>query len=70
MPESLGTQPVSAEPLWRLGTAYFSRKVTLTAAELGVFTVLADGPLTAEQLRRRSGQAQSRSSGNRLRSRV
>ncbi|AEB44728.1 methyltransferase [Micromonospora maris] len=51
MPESLDTQPVSAEPLWRLGTAYFSRKVTLTAAELGVFTVLADGPLTAEQLR-------------------
>ncbi|WP_066941489.1 methyltransferase [Microtetraspora fusca] len=48
-------EAVSAEPLWRLGTAYFSRKTILTAAELGVFTSLSERPATAEELGARLG---------------
>lgn len=35
------------------GLAFWRSKTLLTAVELGLFTVLADGPLTAEQLRER-----------------
>jgi hypothetical protein len=38
-----------------LGAAYRGAKVLLSAVELGVFTVLAEGPLEAEVLRRRIG---------------
>lgn len=36
-----------------LGLAFWQSKALLSAVELGLFTALADGPLTAEQLRRR-----------------
>ena len=35
------------------GLAFWQSKLLLSAVELGLFTALADGPLTAEQLRRR-----------------
>ncbi|GAB3153506.1 methyltransferase [Microbispora hainanensis] len=52
---SPASDAVSAEPLWRLGTAYFSRKTILTAAELGVFTSLSAAPGTAAELGERLG---------------
>jgi hypothetical protein len=51
--ETTPAAEVSAEPLWRLGTAFFARKVILIAAEMGLFTALADGPLTETELRER-----------------
>ncbi|MFF5212007.1 methyltransferase [Streptosporangium sp. NPDC000396] len=53
MTTQLPAEVVSAEPLWRLGTAYFSRKTILTAAELGVFTTLSGNPATADDLAKR-----------------
>lgn len=53
MPDSTEGQAVSAEPLWRLGTAYFSRKTVLVAAELGVFTTLSTGAATCAELEAR-----------------
>ncbi len=46
---------VSAEPLWRLGTAYFGRKTVLVAAELGLFTLLSGRTADAEEIRRELG---------------
>lgn len=37
------------------GLAFWRAKALLSAVELGLFTALADGPLSAEQLRRRLG---------------
>lgn len=39
----------------QLGTGFFAARTVLSAAELGLFTELAQGPLDAEQLRRRLG---------------
>ncbi|MCG5218872.1 acetylserotonin O-methyltransferase [Streptosporangium sp. KLBMP 9127] len=55
METASSTDAVSAEALWRLGTAYFGRKVVITAAELGVFTVLADSPADEESIRKALG---------------
>jgi len=41
---------VTPEPLLQLGLAFWGSKVFLTAAELGVFSHLARGPLVGQQL--------------------
>ena len=43
-----------------LGLGFASSKILLTALELGVFTVLADGPLTEPELRERFAAAARR----------
>ncbi|MER6950326.1 methyltransferase [Nonomuraea sp. NPDC000554] len=53
MTSEMTAPAVSAEPLWRLGTAYFSRKTVLTAAEFGVFTTLSGAPASADELAER-----------------
>lgn len=45
----------SSNPILDTGLAPWRSKALLAALELGLFTALADGPLTAEQLRRRLG---------------
>lgn len=45
--------PPDPDLLLATGLAFWRSKVLLSAVELGLFTALADGPLTAEQLRRR-----------------
>ncbi|HEY7297903.1 MAG TPA: methyltransferase [Xanthobacteraceae bacterium] len=42
----------SADPIIRIAFAFRDAKVLLSAVELDVFTVLADGPLALEELRR------------------
>jgi SAM-dependent methyltransferase len=44
---------ISARPLIELGTAFWGAKALLTAVEIGLFTELATGPATVEQLRTR-----------------
>jgi len=46
---------LSPEAIMKLGMAYWSSKVLLSAVELGVFSVLAAGPLDGETLRQRLG---------------
>lgn len=41
------------DPILETGLAFWRAQTLLAAVELGLFTALADGPLTAEQLRRR-----------------
>ncbi len=43
----------SPDAIMQLGLGFWNAKVLLSAAELGVFTELADGPLDGETLRRR-----------------
>lgn len=43
----------SPDHILAMGLAFWQSKALLSAVELGLFTALADGPLTAEQLRRR-----------------
>ena len=43
------------ERILQTGMAFWSSKALLSAVELGLFTALADGPLSAEQLRDRLG---------------
>ncbi|HVE66954.1 MAG TPA: methyltransferase dimerization domain-containing protein, partial [Solirubrobacteraceae bacterium] len=52
MPDSAAPSP---EEILRLSTAYWPSRTLLTAAELGVFTELAGGPLDADALRERLG---------------
>jgi hypothetical protein len=47
------TTPPTPDHILATGLAFWQSKVLLSAVELGLFTALADGPLTAEQLRRR-----------------
>ena len=47
--------PVDPGRILELGLAFESSKTLLSAVELGVFTELAKGPLTADQLRQRIG---------------
>jgi hypothetical protein len=46
---------LSPDRLIELGTAYWASRTLLSAVELDVFTVLADGPLPADDLRERLG---------------
>jgi hypothetical protein len=46
---------VSPNPILDTGLALWRSKALLAALDLGLFTALADGPLSAEQLRRRLG---------------
>ncbi|WP_028997467.1 methyltransferase [Azohydromonas australica] len=46
---------LSPEHILQTGMAFWGSKALLSAVELGVFTLLAEGPHTAEQLRRRLG---------------
>lgn len=46
---------VSPNPILDTGLALWRSKALLAALDLGLFTALADGPLNAEQLRRRLG---------------
>lgn len=51
-----GHVPVlSPDRILQLGTGFFAAKTVLSAAELGLFTELAKGPLDAEALRTRLG---------------
>lgn len=47
--------PPSMEHLMKIGLGFWASKTLLSAAELGVFTELAKGPLDAESLRQRLG---------------
>ena len=47
--------PLSPDRIVQLGTGFFGAKTVLSAAELGLFTELAKGPLDAETLRVRLG---------------
>jgi len=49
------TTSPTPEAIMKLGTAFWASKTMLTAVELGLFTELAKEPLTAEQLRERTG---------------
>lgn len=51
-------EPGPIDRIFRLGHAFRASKALLSAAELGVFTVLADGPLDCHQLRTRLGIAE------------
>lgn len=46
---------VTPERVMQIGLAFMGSKTLLSAIELGVFTVLADGPMNADQLRSRLG---------------
>jgi O-methyltransferase/methyltransferase family protein len=50
--------PTPIDRIFGLGHAFRASKAVLSAAELGVFTVLADGPLNCYQLRTRLGIAE------------
>ena len=41
---------VTPEPILQLGLAFWGSKTLLSAVELGLFTLLADGPLSADVL--------------------
>jgi hypothetical protein len=46
---------LAPDRLMELATAYWTSRVLLSAVEVGVFTALADGPLSGEELREHSG---------------
>ena len=50
-----GAPALSPDRLLQLGTGFLAAKTVLSAAELGLFTELAKGPLDAETLRTRLG---------------
>jgi hypothetical protein len=52
---SADNQPITPDRILQLGFAYWGSKTLLSAAELGLFTELAKGPLDAETLRQRLG---------------
>ena len=43
------------ERIMQIGLGFWASKTLLSAIELGLFTVLADAPMDAEQLRARLG---------------
>ena len=45
--------PPSPARIMETGMAFWPSKVLLSAVEIGVFTALADGPLTGEELRQK-----------------
>jgi Mn-dependent DtxR family transcriptional regulator len=47
------TTPVTPEAIMQLGFAFWGSKTLLSAVELGLFTLLADGPLSADDLTNR-----------------
>lgn len=49
------TQSPTPDKVMGLGFAFWGSKVLLSAVELGLFSVLADGPTTAEDLRKKLG---------------
>lgn len=51
----MSTEAVLPDRLTRLGLAFRESKAMLSAVELGVFTVLADGPLALLELAQRTG---------------
>jgi O-methyltransferase domain/Dimerisation domain len=57
LPSDSGREPaeVSPDAIFRLGLGFWSAKVLLSAVELDLFTVLANGPLDGDSLRRRVG---------------
>ena len=48
-------EPLDSGRILELGLAFWSSKTLLSAVELGVFTELAKGPLTTDELRKRIG---------------
>jgi hypothetical protein len=58
MPASPTTEPGPIDRIFGIGHAFRASKALLSAAELGVFTVLADGPLACDELRTRLGIAE------------
>jgi hypothetical protein len=48
-------EPLDSGRILELGLAFWSSKTLLSAVELGVFTELANGPLTTDELRQRIG---------------
>lgn len=50
-----GAATVDPGPIMQLGTAYWASKTLLSAVELGLFTVLGDGPLGADAIKARLG---------------
>jgi hypothetical protein len=48
-------EPLDSGRILELGLAFWSSKTLLSAVELGVFTELANGPLTTDELRERIG---------------
>lgn len=50
----MDTQP-TPDAIMRIGTGFMASKTLLTATELGLFTVLGDGPLTGAELGDRLG---------------
>lgn len=53
--EVVPEQQVTPERILQLGLAFWGSKTLLSAVELGLFGLLADGPLDAEQIRGRLG---------------
>ncbi|NML18716.1 methyltransferase [Azohydromonas caseinilytica] len=49
------TASLSPDRILQTGTAFWGSKALLSAVELGLFTALADGPRTGEELRRQLG---------------
>jgi len=49
------TMAITPDRIMQRGTAFWGSKTLLSAVELGVFTLLADGPLDGEILRQRLG---------------
>lgn len=47
------TTEASPKPILELGTAFFAARVLQAAVELGLFTVLSEGPATETELRKR-----------------
>lgn len=54
-PQHNGAPALGPERILQLGTGFLAAKTVLSAAELGLFTELARGPLDAEALRTRLG---------------
>ena len=44
------SEPPSADRIWRLGYGFMASKALFSAIELGLFTLLAEGPLDGEQI--------------------
>jgi O-methyltransferase domain/Dimerisation domain len=51
----MSANPVAPDRIMQLGMGFMASKTVLSAVELGVFTALADGPLTREQVQARLG---------------
>jgi hypothetical protein len=54
----VATEELTPDPIMQLGLAFWGSKTLLSAVELGLFTTLAQGPLTREALRAELGLQQ------------